>query len=213
MAFKDQSIGKFTDALASSAPVPGGGGAAALAAALGLALANMVAALTVGKKKYAAVEEEVAALAARCAALRGAALAMIDGDAEAFAPLAAAYGLPKNTPEEAAERARVLAEALETACGAPLALLRLCGEALPLVERLARIGSRLAISDAAVAASFLHSALQAAAVNVYINTGLMQDRERAAALNAETKAQLDALLPRAQAVYAALAAQLSGAEG
>ena len=93
------SCEKFLAELASKAPTPGGGGTAALVGAAGVALGNMVGSLTTGKKKYAAVEADLLTLNERAGALRAELEALVQADAEAFAPLAAAYGLPKDTPE------------------------------------------------------------------------------------------------------------------
>ena len=108
------------ESLASKAPAPGGGGAAALVGAVGVALGNMVGSLTVGKKKYAAVEADLRALNARAEVLRRRLEALVQADAEAFLPLAAAYGLPKETPEQQAHKAAVLEQALDGACSARL---------------------------------------------------------------------------------------------
>ena len=99
----------FLSRLASKAPAPGGGGAAALVGAAGVALGNMVGNLTTGKKKYSAVEEEILALNARAETLCKRLEALVQADADAFTPLAAAYGLPRETPEQQAHKAAVLA--------------------------------------------------------------------------------------------------------
>ena len=110
------SCEKFLAELASKAPTPGGGGTAALVGAAGVALGNMVGNLTTGKKKYAAVEADIQALNTKADALRKELEALVQADADAFAPLAAAYGLPKETPEQAAHKAAVLEKALAAAC-------------------------------------------------------------------------------------------------
>ena len=108
------------ESLASKAPAPGGGGAAALVGAAGVALGNMVGSLTVGKKKYAAVEADLRTLNARAKVLRRRLEALVQADAEAFMPLAAAYGLPKETPEQQAHKAAVLEQALRVYQGRAL---------------------------------------------------------------------------------------------
>ena len=95
MELLESSLVNFTEQLASPAAVPGGGGASALVGALGIALGDMVGELTVGKKKYADVEEEIRALMVRAQDLRVRLLACIAKDAEAFEPLSKAYGIPK----------------------------------------------------------------------------------------------------------------------
>lgn len=174
-----RSCREFTALLGSDAPTPGGGGAAALAGALGAALCTMVASLTTGKKKYAHVESEIQELLKRCKALQEQLLDMVAADAEGFLPLAQVYGMSKDDPA----RPAALQAASETACGAPLRMMALCLEALEAAERLADIGSWLAVSDAGCAAALLHGGLRAASLNVYINTKTMSDRGAAEGLN------------------------------
>ena len=119
MDFAQASCTEFVTVLASNAPVPGGGGASALVGAIGTALGNMVGSLTVGKKKYADVEEEMVALKAKCDAIQADLLRLIAKDAEVFAPLAKAYGLPKETEEERAYKAKILEECTVAACSVP----------------------------------------------------------------------------------------------
>ena len=187
MDFAQASCTEFVSVLASSAPVPGGGGAAALVGAVGTALGNMVGSLTVGKKKYAAVEEEIRALQARCDTLQQELLAQIAADAEGFAPLARAYGIPKDDPD----RERILVEATVTACRVPVHIMELCCQALDAIAVFAEKGSRLAVSDAGCAAVCVKAALQAASLNVFINTKTLKDRAAAEELNARCFAMLD----------------------
>ena len=204
----EQSCTQFLAELAGKAPVPGGGGAAALVGAAGVALGNMVGCLTTGKKKYAAVEADIQTLNARAEALRRELEALVQADAEAFAPLAAAYGLPKDTPAQAAHKAAVLEAALDTACAVPLEIMQKCAEGIVLVEQYAAKGSVLAVSDAGCAAALCKAALQSASLNVFINTKLMTDRPRADALDAQADALLNEYVPRADAVFASVTNKL-----
>lgn len=208
MEMMEQSCTQFLAELAGKAPVPGGGGAAALVGAAGVALGNMVGCLTTGKKKYAAVEADIQALNARAEALRRELEALVQADAEAFAPLAAAYGLPKDTPAQAAHKAAVLDAALNTACAVPLEIMQKCAEGIVLVEQYAAKGSVLAVSDAGCAAALCKAALQSASLNVFINTKLMTDRPRADALDAQADALLNEYVPRADAVFASVTNKL-----
>lgn len=201
MEMMEKSCGQFLAELAGKAPTPGGGGASALVGAAGVALGNMVGSLTTGKKKYAAVEAGIQALNARAETLRGELEALVQADAEAFAPLAAAYGLPKDTPEQAAHKAAVLEKALDAACAVPLQIMEKCAEGITLVEEYAAKGSVLAVSDAGCAAALCKAALQAASLNVFINTKLMADRSRAGALDARADNLLNEFVPRADAVF------------
>ena len=210
MEMMDMSCAQFLAALAGKAPTPGGGGTAALVGAAGVALGNMVGSLTTGKKKYAAVEADIQALNLRAAALRKELEALVQADAEAFAPLAAAYGLPKETPEQQAHKAAVLETALDAACAVPLQIMHKCAEGITLVEEYAAKGSVLAVSDAGCAAALCRAALQAASLNVFINTKLMTDRAHAAQLDAQADALLAGYVPRADAVFAQVTAQLRG---
>lgn len=185
----------FIDELASAAPTPGGGGASAYAGALAAALASMVGNLTVGKKTYADVEDDVRASLDRLAALRARLLALVDEDARAFEPLAAAYRLPKATPEEQAAKNAALQQALVGACDVPLAIMRAVAEVVDETEYLAHHGSRMARSDAGVAAAFARAASDGASLNVYINVASMDDADLAARYREET----DALAARTRA--------------
>ena len=177
----EKNVDKFLETLASSAPTPGGGGAAALCGALAIALGNMVGNLTLGKKKYAAVQEDIAALNTKAEALRADFVALIDADAEAFAPLSKAYGIPKDDPE----RAEVMETALLKAVQPPMEIMRKCVKALEVISEYAAKGSALAISDAGCAAALARAAADAAALNVRINTKSMTDHKVANHLNVE----------------------------
>ena len=197
---------EFLSVLASKAAVPGGGGAAALVGAAGVALGNMVGCLTEGKKKYAAVEEDIQRLNARAGELRRELEGLVEADAEAFAPLAKAYSIPKDDPA----RAEIMEKALDAACAVPLEILEKCAEGVALAEEYAAKGSVLAVSDAGCAALFCKAAMQAAGLNVAINTRLMADREKAAALDKKAGALLAEYGPRADAVYTQVNGQLKG---
>ena len=191
MGFTTKTCEEFVDVLASKAPVPGGGGASALVGAIGMALGNMVGSLTVGKKKYADVEADIIALKEKATALQADFLRLVEADAEAFEPLAKAYGMPRETEEEKAEKVRVMAIVLKDACAVPMEIMEKCCEALDLIKEFAAKGSKLAISDAGVAATFCKAALKGASLNVYINTKSMADREYAEELNAKADAMLE----------------------
>jgi len=192
-----RSCREFTALLGSAAPAPGGGGAAAMAGALGAALCSMVAALTEGKKKYAAVESEIQKLLKRCNALQKKMLDMVAADADGFLPLAQVYAMPKDDPD----RGAALQTASEGACAAPLRIMELCAEALDAAGELAVKGSRLAVSDAGCAAALLRGAMEAAALNVFINTRTMPDRGTAEALDRQCLQLLEQGTARAGAVF------------
>ncbi|MCD8230923.1 MAG: cyclodeaminase/cyclohydrolase family protein [Clostridiales bacterium] len=197
MSFRQYRLDDFTDILASKEAVPGGGGASALVAAVGIALGNMVGSLTVGKKTYADVEEDVKDLMEQAKVLRAELLAGMDADAEAFLPLSKAYGIPKDDPT----RASVMEDALQKACAAPLALMQNICRAIELLEGFAAKGSKIAISDAGVGAVCCKAALQGASLNVYINTKSMQDRACAAEMERQADEMLKEYAARAEQVY------------
>ena len=201
----EKNVDSFLAALASKAPTPGGGGAAALCAAAGIALGNMVGNLTLGKKKYADVEEDIKALNAKAEKLRADFLALIDADAAAFEPLSRAYGIPKDDPA----RAEIMEAALTRAAGPPLEIMRRCAEAIGLVREYAAKGSALAVSDAGCAAALLRAAMEAAALNVRINTKSMAGREAAGRMNAEADALLWKYGALAEEIYNNVSGRLS----
>jgi len=131
-----------------------------------------------------------------------------DEESGIFSGYAAAYGLPKDTPEQAAHKAAVLETALDAACAVPLEIMGKCAEGIALVEEYAAKGSALAVSDAGCAAALCKAALQAASLNVFINTKLMTDKTHAAALDAQADALLSEYVPKADAVFAQVTKQL-----
>ena len=172
---------EFVSVLASDAPAPGGGGAAALVGAIGTALGNMVGSLTVGKKKYADVQDEIIALKAKCDALQTELLNQVEMDEINFLPLAKAYGIPKDDPN----RDKIMEEATIIACSTPMKIMELCCEAIEYIAVFAAKGSRLAVSDAGCGAVCCKAALQAASLNVFINTKTLKNREVAEQMNAK----------------------------
>ena len=165
----------FVDALASATPTPGGGGAAALVGAIGTALGHMASNLTVGKKKYAAVQAEILELNASFADLEKELLDQVEADEQGFLPLAAAYKLPKDTPDYD----RVMDGATMEACRVPLKIMELCARALDCIAVLAEKGSRMAVSDAGCGAVCCKAAMQAASLTVFINTKSLKDCDAA----------------------------------
>ncbi len=197
-----ESCRKFVEVLASSAPAPGGGGAAALVGAIGTALGNMVGSLTVGKKKYADVESEIIALKKECDGLQTELLDQVEADDKGFVPLAKAYGIPKDDPN----RDAILEEATVNACAVPMHIMELCCKAIECVAVFALKGSRLALSDAGCAAVCCKAALQAASLNVFINTKSLRDRETAQTLNDKANAMLAEYCVKADEIFAAVRA-------
>lgn len=176
---------EFAERLASKEPTPGGGGAAAMCGVLGIALGSMVINLTVGKKKYAPVEEEMQELLKESGMLQEKMCDLINEDAVSFLPLAKAYSLPRNTPGQQAHRTEVLEEAMVQACKVPLEIMRTCGAAIDIIEKVAYKGSTMALSDAGAGTQMCMCAMEAASLNIYINAASMMNREAAGKLTEE----------------------------
>ena len=174
----EQSCTSWLADLASSKPAPGGGGAAALVGAVGVSLGAMVGSLTIGKKKYIDVEEEMKELVERSKELSLKLQSMVKADAEAFLPLSDAYRMPSGTDEEKAAKEQAIQMALTGATEVPLNILILCAEAMELMVEFQKKGSRLAISDAGCGAAMCKAAMESAKLNVYINLKLMKDEEK-----------------------------------
>ena len=188
---------EFVKVLASDAPAPGGGGAAALVGAIGTALGNMVGSLTVGKKKYADVQDEIIALKAKCDELQKQLLDQVEADEVNFLPLAKAYGIPKDDPT----RDKIMEVATIIACSTPMKIMELCCEAIEAIKVFAEKGSRLAVSDAGCGAVCVKAALQAASLNVFINTKTLKNREAAEELNAKCLGLLDRYCAMADEIF------------
>lgn len=192
----DLSLAEFAGELADRKSVPGGGGAAALVGALAAALCSMVGNFTTGKKRYAPYEEDVQRMLAEAEGVRARLLDLVDEDARAFLPLSQAYGIPKGDPT----RAETLEAATKGACRAPVEMMEQACRAVELLEEMGEKGSRMLLSDVGCGALLARAALEAASLNVYVNTKALADR----AFAEETERHCDELLaeyaPRAEAV-------------
>lgn len=191
-------MNKFIEELSSASPTPGGGGAAALIGAISAALCSMVANLTTGKKKYAMYQDKLDDYLNKLPGIIANLENDIKKDAEAFAPLAAAYSMDKSLPEYES----VMESATLNAAKAPLEITRDIYNLVPMIEEMAVIGSRLAISDVAVAATAAIAALESSVMNIYINTKTLKDREAAMAMNDEADNMVKDGKERLSKVYA-----------
>ena len=196
----------FAAALAAKESVPGGGGAAAYVGALGAALCSMVGNFTTGKKKYADVEEDVQRMLAQAEEVRVRLLELVDEDAEAFFPLSQAYGIPKEDPT----RAERLEATTKDAIAAPLEMMRQIAKSIELLEEMGEKGSRMLISDVGCGALLASAAIQAASMNVFINTKSLTDRDFAQKVETEADSLLATFVPRAEAVAAQVASGIRG---
>ncbi len=172
---RDKSIQAFLDELASKSATPGGGSAAAIMGAMSAALVSMVCNLTIGRRNYEAVEQELKTALTRSEDLRRRLSDMVRADVEAFDRVMGAYGMPKGTEREQQARSEAIQAALKAATEVPLDCARACAEIISLSKVVAEKGNRNAVSDAGVAVLAGYAALKSAALNVYVNTGAIRD--------------------------------------
>lgn len=203
------SVGDFLDRVAENSPTPGGGTVAALAGALAAALVQMVAGLTIGKKKYAAVEAEMKELRARARDLRPGLTALMRRDSEAFEAVLAAGRLPKATPAEEQARAAALQRATLEAARVPLATARWAAEVADLAGVAARNGNPNAVTDAGSAAWLARAAGEAALLNVQINLQSLEPSADKTSVENEARAVAQRLVTAADAASVAVATRLS----
>src|SRR5262245_6519130 len=182
-----ESVSGFVASVASSAPTPGGGSVAAHAGALAAALAQMVAGLTAGRKKYAAVEAEMKELGLRAAALVNELSALVVKDGESYEKVMATYKLPNETPADQEKRKAAIDQALLGAAEVPLETARACVKVLELAAVCAEKGNTNAVSDGGVAALLAEAACRGAVYNVRINVTSMSDRSLGEGLINEAK--------------------------
>lgn len=204
MMMLEKQTTEFLAELSSASPVPGGGGASAAVGAFAAALGMMVANLTIGKKKYKEYEEEVLAARSELARIQGELVHLTDEDAKAFEPLSRAYGLPKETEEQKAEKDRIMEEALYEASLVPLRIMETVAQAIDILDMLEKKGSRLAVSDVGVGILFAQAALEGASLNIFINTKMMRDRERADKLNARATELIESGRMKKETIYGAV---------
>ena len=197
----NNSIQTFLDDLSSERPTPGGGGAAAVSGAIGAALVSMVANLTIGKKNYEAVWQDLEAVKAKAEALRAELIRAIDEDVVAFNAVMGAYGLPRATDDEKAKRAAAIQAALKDATLAPLRAVKACFEVIRLSAAAAEKGNLNVISDAGVAVLSANAGLRSAALNVFINAKAIKDRDFAEKQIAEVNTLLAQAAETTESVY------------
>lgn len=173
----EMTIKEFLEKTASNAPVPGGGSVAALSASLSAALAEMVANLTIGKKKYYDVEAEMKELVEKFSELRNNYIEDIDRDANAFNKVMEAFKLPKDTEEQAETRKQAIQDALKKAALVPLEVARNAYNMMNLVEEIVEKGNKNAVTDGLVSVMMARTAVLSALYNVKINLGSIKDEE------------------------------------
>lgn len=201
MNYTELSCEEFIEILASKAPVPGGGGASALVGAIGVALGNMVGSLTISKKKYANVQEEILTLKSKANQLQKELMELVAKDAENFEPLCKAYSLPQNTEEQRAEKAHIMEIALDKACDVPIRIMEKCCLAIELHREFASKGTSIAISDIGVGVEFCKASLIGASLNIFINTNSMLDLKHAENINQKAYEMLTKYTKMSEEIY------------
>ena len=194
-------IDEYINELVSKAPVPGGGGASAVAGALSAALAGMVCNLTVGKKSYIAVEDDVKRILEDMNKHMESFIRLSDKDAEVFYPLSQAYGFKPQNDEEKKMHEENMEKLLFNAAMVPLDIMKEAYSMLGAIDFLAKKGSKLAVSDAGVAVSMLRSAVCGAMMNVVINVKYMKDRIKAQNILDEASELLENTMNKADIIY------------
>ena len=195
------NIDEYVKELGSKAPVPGGGGASAVAGALSAALAGMVCNLTVGKKSYIAVEDDVKRILEDMNKHMESFIRLSDKDAEVFYPLSQAYGFKPQNNEEKKLHEENMEKLLFNAAMVPLDIMKEAYSMLGAIDFLAKKGSKLAVSDAGVAVSMLRSAVCGAMMNVVINVKYMKDRIKAQNILDEASELLENTMNKADIIY------------
>ena len=203
-------INDFIDKLGSKDAVPGGGGAAALTASLGISLCKMAANLTVGKKKFADVEEKMYEIMAECDNLAEEFVSLIQKDADGFLPLSKAYGLPTDTEEQKKYKEETLERELVHAAEVPFEIMEKCARAIELSAIVAEKGSRLVVSDAACAIKTCMTAMECASLNVYINTKYMKNKELALSMNEKADSLIANSKEVSERVFMSVVSSLKG---
>ncbi|MEA5136893.1 MAG: cyclodeaminase/cyclohydrolase family protein [Candidatus Fimivivens sp.] len=201
MKLVDHTVTGFIDLMASSEPAPGGGSAAALQGALGTALTAMVCALTIGKKKYADVQELITAAQQEAITLKNRYLDVIDRDTEAFNGVSAVFAMPKDTEEQKQARTQAMQTALKACTVTPFEMMQLAYESLKLTQSIVGRSNASAASDLGCAALSLKAAIQGAWLNVLINIGGITDEAFANQYRQEGEALMAQALPLADSIY------------
>ena len=201
MKLAEMQVTEFVNLMASDAPAPGGGSAAALEGALGAALTAMVCALTVGKKKYADVQELAVESQKKADDLKARFVDVMDRDTEAFNAVSAVFAMPKDTDEQKAARKAAMQEALKGCTKTPFEMMQLACETLELTHSLVGRLNASAASDLGCSALSLRAAIQGAWLNVLINISGIADEAFAAEYRANGQALLDKALPLADEIY------------
>ena len=201
MKLAEMNVTQFADVLASDAPAPGGGSTAALAGALGAALTAMVCELSVNKKQFAEIREDLLAVQSKASDLQKAFLDVMDRDTDAFLVVSNAFAMPKATDEEKAARSAAIQKGLEGCTATPFEMMELAAQTIELTESLLGRFNTASASDLGVGALSLRTAVQGAWLNVLINIGSLKNKELAEDYRAKGQALVDEVVAAADRVY------------
>ena len=181
----DLTVKGFLDTTAGKDPVPGGGSISALCGSIAAALTEMVAGLTIGKKKYAEVEEQMKQLVERVQEIRQQLILDVDRDSEAYNVVFAAFQMPKDTDEQKAARSAQIQEATKIAANVPMEVARRVYSLLSDIEEVVSNGNQNAVTDGCVAMVSARNAIIGALFNVRINLTSIKDEQYVADMTAE----------------------------
>lgn len=187
------SLQKFIDVTAGSDPVPGGGSISALAGTLSAALTHMVAGLTIGKKKYLEVEDEMKVIAEKTSEIQALLYEAIDRDSEAYNVVFDAFKLPKETDEEKKKRSGAIQEATKVAADVPMEVAEMAFSLIPYIKAVVAKGNQNAVTDGCVAMLCCRTAVLGALLNVRINLGSIKDQDFVKEYEARAKKMEDAI--------------------
>ena len=176
------TLQEYLDELSSNSPTPGGGNVSAFSGALACSLGIMVCGLTIGKKKYTDVEEDIKLVKEKLENKKALFLELADKDNQAFDSVMSAFKLPKDTDEQKKTRSHEIEKATLAAAEVPARVIEICSYVLPLLGLLAEKGNQNSISDAGVAVSLVETAAQGAFLNVMINYDSLTDKTPANSL-------------------------------
>lgn len=209
MKLTNMTVTEFNEILASVSPAPGGGSAAALEGAVGVALASMVAKLTIGKKKYAEFQDLMEEIIKETTDLRTRFNEVIEKDTESFNCVSAVFSMPNNTDEEKAARKKAMQDALKTCTYTPYDMMRFGMAGLELTRKALGKSNSSAASDLGVAALSLKSCIQGAWLNILINISGIEDKAFADEYREKGQKIIDKALPLADEIYETVLNELS----
>ncbi len=174
-----KSLQNFIDEISSSSPTPGGGSVSAFCGVLGVSLGLMVCNLTIGKKKYESVQEEILNIKSKLENFKEQFLVLYDEDSKAFDKVMDAFKLPKDSDEEKSKRTEAIENATIAATEVPINIIKTSLDAMKDLVRLNEIGNQNSLSDTGVAIQLMKTCAEGGMMNVLINTKSLNDRDRA----------------------------------